>query len=199
MKKLKVIIDNGHGCNTPGKRSPDGSLLEWKYTREIAMRVMVELIAHGVDAERIVKEDIDISLPERCRRANKIYKDSNGNSILVSIHLNAAGNGEWMNAHGWEIWTSVGQTKSDILADHIAIAAAKELPGVKIRTDMSDGDVDKESGFYILKNTLCPAVLTENLFQDNKIEVGFLLSEEGKQKIVDLHVNGILDYLKSAK
>lgn len=199
MKKLKVIIDNGHGCNTPGKRSPDGSLLEWKYTREIAMRVMVELIANGVDAERIVKEDIDISLPERCRRANKIYNDSNGNAILVSIHLNAAGSGEWMTAHGWEIWTSLGQTKSDTLADCIALSAIKELPGVKIRTDMSDGDVDKESGFYILKNTLCPAVLTENLFQDNKIEVGFLLSEEGKQKIVDLHVNGILDYLNGAK
>ena len=40
---MKILIDNGHGENTPGKRSPkwaDGSqLFEWKYTREIARRV----------------------------------------------------------------------------------------------------------------------------------------------------------------
>lgn len=57
---------------------------------------------------------------------------------------------------------------------------------------MTDGDPDKESGFYILKHTKCPAVLTENLFQDNKEDVEFLLSEEGKRAIISLHVWGIM-------
>lgn len=26
---MKILIDNGHGENTPGKRSPDGSLREY--------------------------------------------------------------------------------------------------------------------------------------------------------------------------
>jgi N-acetylmuramoyl-L-alanine amidase len=43
--------------------------------------------------------------------------------------------------------------------------------------------------------TNCPAVLTENLFMDNKEDVKLLLSEEGKNKIVNLHVKGILTYL----
>lgn len=40
---MKVLIDNGHGANTPGKRSPDGRLREYAYAREIAGRVVFEL------------------------------------------------------------------------------------------------------------------------------------------------------------
>lgn len=194
---MKILIDNGHGSNTPGKCSPDGRLKEYAYTREIAVRLEAELRKRGIDAERIVKEEIDVPLSERCRRANQ-YKASD--AILVSIHCNAAGNGsQWMNARGWEAWTSAGQTKADKLADCLYAAAEQGLPGMKMRKDMSDGDADKESGFYILKQTKCPAVLTENLFQDNKEDVDFLLSEEGKRAIVDLHVQGITDYLNNSK
>lgn len=190
---MKVLIDNGHGSNTPGKRSPDGRLREYAYTREIAERLVMELRKNGIDAERIVKEEIDVPLAERCRRANE-YKASE--AILVSIHCNAAGNGsDWMSARGWEAWTSVGKTKADKLATCLYENAEYCLLGMKIRKDMTDGDQDKESGFYILKHTKCPAVLTENLFQDNKKDVEFLLSEEGKLAIVNMHVWGIMKYL----
>lgn len=190
---MKVLIDNGHGSNTPGKRSPDGQLREYGYTREIAERLVMELRKNGIDAERIVKEEIDVPLAERCRRANE-YKASE--AVLVSIHCNAAGNGsDWMSARGWEAWTSVGKTKADKLATCLYENAEHCLPGMKIRKDMTDGDQDKENGFYILKHTKCPAVLTENLFQDNKEDVEFLLSEEGKLAIVNLHVWGIMKYL----
>lgn len=190
---MKVLIDNGHGSNTPGKCSPDGRLKEYAYAREIAVRLEAELRKKGIDAERIVKEEIDVPLSERCRRANE-YKA--GDTFLVSIHCNAAGNGsEWMQARGWEAWTSIGKTKADKLATSLYEAAEECLPGMKIRKDMSDGDPDKESQFYILKHTKCPAVLTENLFQDNREDVDFLLSEAGKRAIVDLHVKGICQYL----
>ena len=52
-----------------------------------------------------------------------------------------------------------------------------------------------EKDFYILRHTHCPAVLTENLFMDNRDNVAFLESEEGAQVIIDLHVEGILHYL----
>ena len=50
---MKVLIDNGHGENTPGKRSPDGRLREWAYSREIADMVVVGLRKLGIDAESI--------------------------------------------------------------------------------------------------------------------------------------------------
>lgn len=190
---MKVLIDNGHGSNTLGKRSPDGRLREYAYAREIALRLEMELRKYGIDVERIVKEEVDVPLAERCRRANE-HRASE--AILISIHCNAAGNGsDWMQARGWEAWTSVGKTKADKLATYLYEAAAECLPGMKIRKDMSDGDPDKESQFYILKHTKCPAVLTENLFQDNREDVDFLLSEAGKRAIVDLHVKGICQYL----
>lgn len=65
------------------------------------------------------------------------------------------------------------------------------------RMDTGDGDRDIESNFYILKNTLCAAVLTENLFQDNRSDVEFLLSAAGRRAIVSLHVEGIVNYLSS--
>lgn len=188
---MKILIDNGHGENTPGKRSPDGRLHEYSWTRECAVLLEKALKARGHDTLRIVTETEDISLKERCRRVNSICREVGAdNVILISIHNNAAGTGDkWYGARGWEAWTSVGKTKSDILATCLYEAAEKT--NFKIRRDMTDGDPDKEGHLYILKHTLCPAVLTENLFQDNKEDVEFLLSDEGKQTIVDIHVEGI--------
>lgn len=191
---MVVLIDNGHGKDTAGKRSPDGRLLEYKYAREIAVRLERALIAKGIDVMRITPEDNDIPLKERCRRANRY---GSKDVILVSIHCNAAGNGSWMTARGWEAWTSVGNTNADDLATCLYKAAGEA--GFKLRKDETDGDPDKEGHLYILKHTLMPAVLTENLFQDNREDVDFLLSEKGKQAIVDLHVRGICDYIKSVE
>lgn len=194
---MKILIDNGHEIDTKGKCSPDGTLREYAYAREIAERIVSQLKELGYDAERIVTEETDVSLKERCERVNKICRLlGTKNVILISVHCNAAGNGsKWMNARGWEAWTSIGQTKADCLASCLYEAA--DEAGMKTRKDMTDGDPDKEEGFYILKHTLCPAVLTENLFQDNKDDVSFLLSEYGKQAIVNLHVNGIINFIKT--
>lgn len=117
--------------------------------------------------------------------------------MLISIHCNAAGSGQWMNARGWSAYTSKGKTKSDKIADYLYKEAEKNFRGINIRKDNSDGDVDYEENFYILKNTKCPAVLTENFFMDNKKDVEYLLSQEGRKAIVRTHVDAIINYIKS--
>lgn len=193
----KVIIDAGHGINTKGKSSPDCALMEWRYNREIANAIAQGLILRGYDAEVIVPEPEDVSLKERVDRVNRIAcKYGISESLLLSIHVNAAGNGsQWMNARGWCAYTFPGHTESDDIADCLYLAAEKNLPGQKIRTDYSDGDPDIESAFYVLKHTLCPAVLTENLFMDNKEDCRFLLSSKGRQAIINLHIEGLIEYL----
>ena len=69
---MKILIDNGHGLNTPGKRSPDGTFLEASYNREIAKRIVIDLIDRGYDAQLLVPEDHDIPLSERVKRVNEI-------------------------------------------------------------------------------------------------------------------------------
>jgi len=199
MDKRVILIDNGHGVDTPGKRSPDGKLLEWHMNRIISVGVLEGLAVRGVTAELVTPEDEDVSLPERCRRVNEAcLLFGTRNTRLVSIHINAAGKGDkWMNARGWCAYTFPGRTLADGMADYLYAAAEKALPGQKIRKDMSDGDPDFESKFYILGHTACPAVLTENLFMDNLEDYRFLMSTAGKKAIIDLHINGICNYLKS--
>ena len=194
---MKIFIDNGHGLMTAGKRSPDGQFREPFYNREIARRVVSDLRDRGLDAELLVPEDDDISLAERVRRVNTAcFLLGKQNIILVSIHVNAAGNGsKWLNATGWSVYTCKGQTESDKLAECLCQAAIKNFPGHRIRTDMSDGDMDWEEGFYILRKSLCVAVLTENFFMDSISDLEYLQSRAGKQAVVDTHVEGIVEYL----
>lgn len=194
---MKILIDNGHGQTTPGKRSPDGRFLEYLFNRTIARQIVADLTDRGYDAELLVPEDDDISLQERCSRANAIAaREGKDNVILVSIHANAFGNGkEWTSPSGWSVYTSKGQTKADELAEQLAKAAIKNLPQMKMRADRSDGDSDYEENFYILRHTACPAVLTENGFYTNQEDLAILESREGRRAITDLHVEGIIEYL----
>ena len=198
---MKILIDPGHGHNTRGKRSPDGKFLEAAYNREIARRVVADLTDRGYDAELLVPEDNDIPLEERVRRANAHCNTlGKSNVILISIHVNAAGNGsKWLNATGWSVYTCKGQTASDKLAECLCQAAIKNFHGRRIRNDISDGDMDWEEGFYILRKSLCVAVLTENFFMDSRSDLEYLQSRAGKQAVVDTHVEGIVEWLEMNK
>ena len=190
--KTTVLIDNGHGVETAGKRSPDGRLREYAYAREIAVRLEQELVSRGIKAYRLVPEENDVPLSERVKRANKYGID---NVVLVSIHCNAAGNGtSWLPARGWAVYVDPTASKeSKRLAT--ALANTAEDYGLNVRKEM-EGSNYWVQNLYICKHTLCPAVLTENLFQDNKEDVDYLLSEKGKQTIVNLHVEGIIKYIE---
>ena len=89
---MKVILDNGHGRDTAGKRSPDGRLREYAYAREMARKIAQDLKRQGIDVSLLVPEDTDVPLKERVERANRIYAETGKQAILVSIHVNAAGN-----------------------------------------------------------------------------------------------------------
>lgn len=194
---MLILIDNGHGLDTPGKRSPDGKFLEAIYNREIARRIVAYLTDRGHNAQLLVPEPEDIPLSERVRRINTHCNTlGKSNVIVISIHVNAAGNGsQWLNAAGWSCYTSKGQTTSDLIAECFYTAAKKNFPGKRIRTDFSDSDSDWEENFYILRNSLCPAILTENFFMDNPSDLEYLQSRAGKQAIVDTHVEGIMEWL----
>ena len=206
IKKYHILIDNGHGVETSGKRSPYSACkvappleyYEYKWSRLVATEIVDALKKMGFDARRIVTEENDVSLGERVRRVNDICtKYGVNNVILVSIHSNACGNGaQWMSARGWSAYTTKGKTKSDELCECLYREAEKNFKGMQIRKDLSDSDMDLEENFYILKNTKCPAVLSENFFHDNVEDVKFITSSDGRKKVVATHINGIIEYIK---
>lgn len=202
--KFWVLLDNGHAKSTPGKRSPlfeDGKqFFEYEFARDIVKRISNELQKLNINYKIVTPEvDYDVPLTTRANRVNrycsKLGKD---NCLLISIHANAAGMGDkWMSARGWNVWTTKGKTKSDTYADIFYKEAEKLLPlyGMTLIKDKSDGDFDYESNFTILYKSKCPAILTENLFQDNKIDCEFLMSEQGREVITQIHVNAIKNIL----
>ncbi|MBO5980562.1 MAG: N-acetylmuramoyl-L-alanine amidase, partial [Bacteroidales bacterium] len=152
-----IILDNGHGCDTPGKRSPvweDGSYLqEWKYCRAIVQKIARGLKEAGIPNHILVPEDYDIPLRTRVQRANKIAAQYGiSQTLLISVHLNAA---QLTNtASGWEVHTSPGETKSDEYA-RVFWETAKDLLGDKfpMRGDWEDGNPDRDSSFAIIRDT----------------------------------------------
>ena len=195
-KDYIILLDNGHGVNTPGKQSPDGLLKEYAYTREIVKRIFNSLKELGYEPYILVPETEDVSLSMRVKRANNIYNASNKKAILISVHCNAAGaDGKWHSAQGWSVFVAQNASaNSKKLADCLKKAADDEK--LKVRLQYSNKSYWVQS-LAVCRDTNCPAVLTENMFQDNKKDVEFLLSEDGKKKITELHVNGIINYLNS--
>lgn len=206
LSKIEVILDAGHSSQTPGKCSPDKSLYEWKWNREVLELVKQRLdqlyikyyVLHPENTTLNGSESKDLIV--RANRANARYKENKAKgitTILISIHVNAAGNGtSWMNATGWSAWTSVGQTGGDKLADALYDAAEEYLNPLelRIRIDMSDKDRDYESNFYILKKTNCPACLVENFFMDSKTDIDLLKSDFGKGVCANIIAKGVLNY-----
>ena len=198
---MHIILDNGHGYNTPGKRSPDGTLIEAIYSRQLVKDLALDLEKHGHPVHILVPEPEDIPLNVRVKRINAICRaEGVENTILISMHLNAAGDGsKWMSATGWSCYTCKGQTESDRLADCLYKVAEQILKNQVIRTDYArDGDSDWEENFYILRHSLCPSVLTESFFMD-ALDLEFLQGQAGKQAIIDTRIEEIIEYLEISK
>jgi len=184
------LLDNGHGKDTPGKRSPvyDGlQLREYEFTRDVVNRIAGLLHWAGIEHRILVPEENNVSLSERVRRANAWNSDS----VYISVHANAGG------GRGYEVYTSPGQTKSDEIATEFLDSFAQVFPEAPPRLDISDGDPDKEEEFYVLVKTAMPAILTESFFMDTKVEcMKYLMTNEGRHLIAFAHYMSIINIEK---
>lgn len=189
---MVILLDAGHGIDTPGKRSPIWDdyeqLFEWEFNRDIVNRIIESCKSLGIRAIKVVPETHDISLSERCARVNRWCRKEK--CILLSIHANAGG------GTGFELFTSRGETQADVIATGLSKQLQLDFPQIKMRTDYSDGDPDKEADFYILKHTSCPAVLVENLFMDNEKDCSLLLSGEFRAQLAASYVEFLYNMTK---
>ncbi|WP_028888819.1 N-acetylmuramoyl-L-alanine amidase [Tenacibaculum ovolyticum] len=188
-----VLLDNGHGGLVSGKYQTKGKKKDWgnsgiiyegEFNRAIVNGIIEQLTSLNIPYVNIAPEYRDVTLKTRVNRANKFTKKK---CFYLSIHSNAGG------GHGSEIFTSPGNTKSDAIATIFGEEYSKTFPTNRLRTDYSDGDLDKERKFYVLMKTAMPAILTESFFMDNYEEyITILRTKEGRQKIINYHVNAIV-------
>ncbi len=184
--KLVVCIDPGHGQTTGGKRSPDGSLREYEFNRDVAYRLKALLEAQGVTCIMTVSQSdtTDPSLASRVAIA-----DSAGNvDLFVSIHANAFGDG-WNTANGWEVYSYQTGGVSEMAAKAVESATMNSSAGLKDRGC-------KTANFYVIKNTEMPAILIEHGFYTNEAECEKLKSSSFRDILAQADATGIMNFFK---
>jgi len=195
---MTIILDAGHGgmidgvYQTAGKRSPiwdDGSqYFEGVGNRQIVDKLTAKLTAEGINVFNANPSEADMKLSERVKLINNEIKSNPDTEFIgISVHSNAFRDGR---ANGWSVHVSNNcSVDSLIMADSSMNQMKVEFP------DSLNRGV-KKNDFYILRNTICPFILTENFFMTNEKECKeILMTEEGQNKIVKLHFDFILDYL----
>lgn len=179
-----IIIDPGHGGHDPGAIGP-GGLKEKDVVLSVGHLLIGMLRAYDIDCRMTRECDEFLSLPKRATLAN-IHEAA----LTVSIHCNAGG------GHGFELFTSPGQTDSDIAGIHILHSYAEAFPAKRGRYDMRDGDPDKEARFTVLTRTRGPAVLMELEFIDNPNGEAFLAAHGNHQSMAAALTTGITAFYR---
>ena len=208
---ITVALGTAHRLREPGKHSPDGRLREAVYSREVCKDVGAKLQAMGY---RVINDFEPLDLPRqmqspsarqerqrelalRVNLVNEVCRSRGPQNVLyVCIHVDASGSdGRWHSPNGWSVRVSpIASAQSKRLAGCLFDAARAQ--GLTVRQPTATQKYWQQK-LYVLSNTACPAVLPENLFQDNRQDVDFLLSDEGRHTIAQLHVEGIIKYIES--
>lgn len=184
MYVMKIMLDAGHGYNTPGKRSPDG-MREYEFNRAVANYARQLLVNYkNVTVYFSHSDQEDVSLQERTDKANRLNVD-----IFVSIHANAYGTGGWNNVGGIE--TYVYPTKPP-LAYQLAQKIQRNLI---LSTGLENRGV-RTADFHVLRETKMDAVLAECGFMTNREEVKLLRSETYRKTVAEAIVKALVDQFK---
>lgn len=183
----KVCLDPGHGVETAGKRSPDGTYREHEFALDMAYRIKSLLERHGVEVTLTRGDEHDVSLAQRVNTANAVK----ALDLFVSLHSNAAGSGaNWMIARGLSVYVYASDSRSTAAGQYILDRQAQA--GVTVR---NGGKPNDGSSLYVVRKTNAPAVLVEHLFHDNEADTALLKDGAYRQKMAEADAKGILDYL----
>ena len=179
----KIMVDAGHGPNTAGKRSPDGTLREFSFNAAVANKLEKLLSTEGYSVIFSHGRLRDVGLSERISMANTLEVDA-----FVSIHANAFGN-TWNDAHGIETYTCLQPSETSV---KMAICVQQAM---LLRTGGKNRGV-KKGDFAVLRETKMPAILVECGFMTNKKEANLLKSSAYQHQCAQAITFGLLCSLK---
>jgi N-acetylmuramoyl-L-alanine amidase len=217
-----VVIDAGHGGKDLGTMDPSREMDEKEIVLDVAKRLRMLLESAGLKVIMTRDSDNFISLPERTIIAAQsgadlfvsVHVNSNRDHMvsgLLVYYLEAIGRKDMneeqrkeneqiylknLSTNGspallaivTDMMDNLKAMQSQKLAKSI-VRAAREEPGVKVR-----GDGLRVCHFFVVRNTLIPAVLVETGFLTNRLEHNKLVSSLYRQKMAELIARGILDY-----
>jgi len=181
--KKKIAIDSGHSKVTYGKRSFDGTLLEYEFNFDVSTRLKRHLDRHNTESKIFQVENTNVSteITERCKQINAYEPD-----ICISIHANAFST-SWNTVGGWEIFDYKLSGESHKLAEAIY---STSIPFLKL----ADRGIKDGSHLGMIASTTMPAVLVEHGFYTNKEECARLKTAAFREDCAIADAKGILKY-----
>jgi N-acetylmuramoyl-L-alanine amidase len=217
-----IVIDAGHGGKDLGTMDPARQMHEKAIVLDVARRVKALLESAGIKVIMTRDSDDFIPLPERTVIASRsgadlfvsihvnANQDHSVNGFLV-YYLESVGrremdepqrkeneetylqslsavNSPTLRSIATDMMDLVKSMQSKKLARCI-VREARQEPGVKVR-----GDGIRNCHFFVVRNTLMPAVLVETGFLSNRMEHSKLVSSVYRQKMAEVIARGILDY-----
>lgn len=174
---MKVLIDAGHGLPHTGAKGRILGIEERIVTLRIAHVTKSWLEAQGVTAYLTRTTDLCLVKSDRTAdlRARGVMAGRIGADLLLSLHCNSSAD---PRANGHEGYTLPGQDASDLLAEYILKSYGAAFPQIRLRSDLRDGDLDKEMDLRVLRSA--PPHLPKVLF-----ELGFLSHPEEEEFLGD--------------
>jgi N-acetylmuramoyl-L-alanine amidase len=179
----KIVLDAGHGKETPGKRTPSDER-EWSFNDKVVDSAMLVLAKYeNVQLLRVddASGRVDIPLSVRTNKANNFKAD-----VYVSCHHNAL-TGVWGNHGGVE--TFVHPQSSQASKDIQKILHANVLKAM----GLSDRGLKTED-YHVLRETNMPAVLIEGGFMDSRIDIKVMRDDKRLKAQGEAVARGLVEY-----
>lgn len=199
-KIFLAFVEAGHFLTTPGKETPFMKSLgrkvkEHEFNEPTAQFLITELKRCGVHVFDAAPGERDTPLKERTTYANQIYWQycnkygkKNVICIYVSIHFNALdGSFEGANPSGFSVHINPGSVEGRKLAQSVLDELKK---GTK---QINKGIVEQD--LHVTRETVMPAILSENGFMDNITEANLMLNKDYQLEVAREHARGICKYM----
>lgn len=174
-----IVVDAGHGGKDPGTKGAVGNY-EKEFTLSVSKK-LVDLLKQypefQVEATR--STDVFLELSERTAFANERDAD-----LFISIHANSFAKSTTRGTETF-YYNKNSEAFAKLVHEHLQGATNFPNRGVKV------------SGFYVIKHTKMPAVLTETGFLSNPTENAQLRSPEFQDKVAQALATAIREYYQS--
>lgn len=176
----KVVVDAGHGGHDSGTRGGTG-LLEKDVNLDISQRLQADLQALGADVVMTRTDDTFVSLQDRCDIANAANAD-----IFVSVHNNSFTRPEKAGSEAYHLREA--SEASRLLTRDVYHHLEADLPTL--------GSGVRSAGFYVLRHTSMPAVLTEIAYLSNSGDEALLATPEFREQAAQAIADGVVEYFQ---
>ena len=190
----RIVLDAGHGLNTPGKRCMKQidakETREWFLNQRIASKVQEKLKSYDVEVLRVDDPTgkIDIDLNTRCRKANEFGAD-----IYCSLHHNAGIAGG--PGGGLVIITYDNSAEAIKMQNCLydCLIAEGALKGNRSNPKYSNNSL------RVLNGTKMIAVLAEHGFMDSTTDTPIILTDDYAEKMANGWIAFFEQYLGITK